>query len=100
MRHEYQTIKMLKPKAIMWMKLFEMWCKDNDITKVTCELSKGGTIIVGPRTSTPRTHSTKRVQVSFQQPQDALLFQLNNNVMWRNFEKPVTASLAAPLVAH
>ena len=95
MRHEYQTIKMLKPKAIMWMKLFEMWCKDNDITKVTCELSKGGKLIIGKV-----GHSTKRVQVSFQQPQDALLFQLNNNVMWRNFEKPVTASLAAPLVAH
>lgn len=81
MTYEYQTIKMLKPKAIMWMKLFEMWCLDNDITKVKCKLSKGGTVIVANV-----NHTRKRVKVSFQQPQDVLLFQLNNPIMWRNFE--------------
>ena len=69
MQHEYKTITMLEPKAVMWMKLFEMWCLNNDITKVKCELSKGGKLIIGNV-----NHSTKRVKVSFQQPQDALLF--------------------------
>lgn len=100
MIHKYKTIPMSNPKANMWKKLFEMWCKDNDITKVTCELSKGGTIIVGPRTSTPRTHSTKRIKVCFQQPSDVLLFQVKNPSMWKNFVIPDPAPVDCQLVVR
>ncbi len=71
---QYQTKILSVVQQVMFKKLFRMWCKDNSIDRYTV-----GVIQRGPPDPTYRpTSRPRRLTITFDLPEDAVLFKLAN----------------------